>query len=135
MEGLFYYQVIRSQSHQRTVPQNGNDFAEARGGVKTEFCLIVVRLCPVFVLILSLSGQILSRCGLNREGNIVNGFELFPCKSGEKRRQFRWICVSCASCFSARDPDSRASQTGTRIRFGKGGSSSVFSAIKSDMFQ
>ncbi|QDV19522.1 hypothetical protein Pan153_41880 [Gimesia panareensis] len=42
------------------------NFVERLLGGKTKFCPNVARLCPVFVPIVSIFGQILSRCGLIR---------------------------------------------------------------------
>ncbi|WP_145458747.1 hypothetical protein [Gimesia panareensis] len=60
---------------------DGSNFAEGRGEVKTKFCPNVARFCPVFVLILSISGLSLSRCGLTRGETFRTGSR----QAGEKR--------------------------------------------------
>ena len=51
----------------------GFHFVERPPGVKTTSCPKVARLCPLFVLALSIFGQILSRCDLPRAGTFRSG--------------------------------------------------------------
>lgn len=55
------------------MPADGCHFAEGRVGGKTKLCPDVVQICPVFVLYVSKSGQILSRCGQIGVGTLRTG--------------------------------------------------------------
>ncbi|QDU49090.1 hypothetical protein Pan110_14080 [Gimesia panareensis] len=109
------------------MPLEDFDSLEGDVGVQTKICPNVSGFCPVVSGILSWCGRFLSQLGQVKRGEHSEPVLESQVKSLKKRRRFRCSCVSGAACSSAGSPASRASQMGSKIRFGRCGSSSVCS--------
>ncbi|QDT28200.1 hypothetical protein [Gimesia panareensis] len=70
---VILYSQIPTRDLQTPVLTEGSNFAESFVGIRTKFCPNVAGLCPVFVLIVSIFGQNLSRFGQIRGRTIRTG--------------------------------------------------------------